>query len=79
MNISTLAKALPGWLDREHELLPALARLGVPKDELLVLQGDEQLLRILVEDADDEASRRELERVLSWHQAPSDSALTPTP
>jgi hypothetical protein len=70
--LSTLVRALPGALEREHALLPALQRLGVPEDELRVLEGDEHLLRILAEEArttTSRSARRDLERVIRWHAA----------
>lgn len=68
---TTLAKLLPACLEREHRLLPALERLGVSASELRVLEADQHLLRILAEESGQqsaEASRRELQTVLAWHQ-----------
>ena len=67
---TALVRELPDALEREHALLPALQRLGVPDDELRVLEGDEHLLRILAEEArttTSRAARRELERVVRWY------------
>lgn len=69
---ATMVRELPEALEREHALLPALQRLGVPEDEIKVLEGDEHLLRILAEEAratTDPKARRELERVVRWHAA----------
>ena len=69
---ASLARQLPAWLDRERGLLGALERLGVSDSELRMLEGDQHLLRILAEESEElsaEASRRELQRVLAWHEA----------
>jgi hypothetical protein len=70
--IADFARGLPQALRREHELLAALYRLGISEDELRVLEGDEHLLKILAEESaqgSTEEARRELLRVLRWHEA----------
>jgi hypothetical protein len=60
-----MSEDLPQLLERERQLLSALERLGAPPDEIEVLRGDEQLLKILAEDP---GASPELRQVMGWHR-----------
>lgn len=70
MDPRSLAHALPAWLKRERALCDALAQAGADVTELEVLRGDQLLLGILAEEAEDpgaESSLLELKRLAAWH------------